>query len=220
MQSNSFLRYLTPAGLILLWWGYFGPWIQHRAAPLRMSGYMLSEWVHILPEVRAGAVPFAKPHYMLPLLLTILLTVTVLSKPGTKAMPKAAWLAIGALLAFSVYLLLVDPSILRWRDDVTMQKVIWWFAGTWVAAIVILLINIDGRGKNWSLLIQLALGVGIMVLDWWLITQVMPWIIGLFNMTPPIGNGWIASQVGGALVAVSAFAQRLQLRYAERLNQA
>ncbi len=173
---------------------------------------MLSEWVSILPEVRSGTAPFTKPHFMLPLLLTMVLTAAILSRNGTKKMARWRWGVIAAMLAFSVYLLLVDPSIIFLRNDATMQMVVWWFTGTWVAIVVFLLFNWSGSAKNWNLLLQLALTIGLMWLNWWLINNVMPWIIGLFNMTPPIGNGWIASQVGAFLLAVSAFLQRLQLR--------
>ena len=47
----------TSLGLLLLWLGYFLPWVPHQAAALSMGAYDLSDWVPLLPQVQMASMP-------------------------------------------------------------------------------------------------------------------------------------------------------------------
>ena len=47
------LRVLLPLGALLAFWGYVGPWVDHRVAGLAILGLDLGEYVKFLPLVRA-----------------------------------------------------------------------------------------------------------------------------------------------------------------------
>lgn len=53
-------------GLALAIVGYFGPWVDHKAAALVLTGQDMGEFVKFLPEVRAGAVPMIREFFYLP----------------------------------------------------------------------------------------------------------------------------------------------------------
>jgi hypothetical protein len=61
------LAWLLPlAGLVTLI-GYFGPWIDHAAAGLVVTGLDLAEYVKFLPGVRTGALSVWREGFYLPL---------------------------------------------------------------------------------------------------------------------------------------------------------
>src|SRR5512134_1265544 len=49
------MRLLLPLGAALAFWGYVGPWVDHRVAGLAILGLDLGEYVKFLPQVRDGA---------------------------------------------------------------------------------------------------------------------------------------------------------------------
>ena len=61
-------RWLLPLGLLLTLAGYFGPWVDHRAAGLVITGLDLGEYVKFLPAVRDGSIPLWRPGFYAPLL--------------------------------------------------------------------------------------------------------------------------------------------------------
>lgn len=62
------LRWLIPlAGLATLV-GYFGPWIDHAAAGLVVTGLDLAEYIKFLPSIRGGTVTVWRQGFYLPLL--------------------------------------------------------------------------------------------------------------------------------------------------------
>ncbi len=62
------LRWMVPLGALLALAGYFGPWVDHRAAGLVITGLDLGEYVKFLPEVRSGALRVWRLGYYLPLI--------------------------------------------------------------------------------------------------------------------------------------------------------
>lgn len=66
-SSNVILRWLVPlAGLATLI-GYFGPWIDHAAAGLVITGLDLAEYIKFLPAIRGGALSLWRQGFYAPL---------------------------------------------------------------------------------------------------------------------------------------------------------
>lgn len=61
------LRVLLPLGALLAFWGYVGPWVDHRVAGLAILGLDLGEYVKFLPLVRAGTTSLWREGFYLPL---------------------------------------------------------------------------------------------------------------------------------------------------------
>ncbi|MCB9137404.1 MAG: hypothetical protein H6642_03555 [Caldilineaceae bacterium] len=67
-RQYRLLRWLLPlAGLVMLV-GYFGPWINHAAAGLVVTGLDLAEYVKFLPGVRSGEISVRREAFYLPLI--------------------------------------------------------------------------------------------------------------------------------------------------------
>jgi len=62
----------VPLGIILALVGYWGPWVDHKAAALVLSGLDMAEFVKFLPEVQAGTELVIRELFYLPLLATAL----------------------------------------------------------------------------------------------------------------------------------------------------
>lgn len=60
-------RTLLLLGLVAALTGYFGPWVDHRAAGLVITGLDLGETVKFLPSVRSGEVLLWRPGFYAPL---------------------------------------------------------------------------------------------------------------------------------------------------------
>jgi len=68
------LRWLIPlAGLATLV-GYFGPWIDHAAAGLVVTGLDLAEYIKFLPSIRDGTLSIWRQGFYLPLLAVSLIS--------------------------------------------------------------------------------------------------------------------------------------------------
>jgi hypothetical protein len=75
-------RPLLPLGLLLTLVGYFGPWVDHRAAGLVITGLDLGEYVKFLPAVRDGSIHLWRPGFYAPLLLVGLTAALHAYRPG------------------------------------------------------------------------------------------------------------------------------------------
>lgn len=60
-------RWLILVGGLLALGGYFGPWVNHRAAGLVVTGLDLGEYVKFLPAVRSGQLTLWREGFYLPL---------------------------------------------------------------------------------------------------------------------------------------------------------
>jgi hypothetical protein len=66
LRAREVFRKVTPAALLLAFAGYLGPWVDHRAAALVLSGQDMGEFVKFLPEVREGRVFMERLLFYLP----------------------------------------------------------------------------------------------------------------------------------------------------------
>jgi hypothetical protein len=65
-------KWLLLLGLLLTLAGYWGPWVNHRAAGLVITGLDLAEYVKFLPTVRGGQITLWRESFYLPLVVVSL----------------------------------------------------------------------------------------------------------------------------------------------------
>jgi hypothetical protein len=95
---NRHARHLLPLGAVLALLGYFGPWINHAAAGLVVTGLDLAEYVKFLPEMLAGRLPLWREGFYLPLVAVSL----ALSLHAFDARLRYGWLWRIILLALAL----------------------------------------------------------------------------------------------------------------------
>ena len=99
------LRVLLPLGALLAFWGYVGPWVDHRVAGLAILGLDLGEYVKFLPLVRGGTTSLWREGFYLPLVAISLALSLCTWRPELRwPRPAVAWLmialqVIGAIVA-------------------------------------------------------------------------------------------------------------------------
>ncbi len=65
-RETWMLKRFVPLGIALVLVGYWGPWVNHKAAALVLSGLDMAEFVKFLPEVRAGTEFVIRELFYLP----------------------------------------------------------------------------------------------------------------------------------------------------------
>ncbi len=195
-MANSELRrsmlgaVVTYIGLVLLWLGYFLPWVPHRAAALSMGAYDLSDWVTRLPQVQAGSLPVGRMHFLALLALAVALTAGHVSWGGIRR-----WLllpaGLGALMLLPAY-----PSIMWYRTEAAVQAQLGLLAATLLVAAAFL----HWRHWRWIGLVQgvAAALLGTRALGGFLLVR--PVVGELYGALPPIGPGWYATLTACALI--------------------
>ena len=107
-RSLGLVAHLLPLALVLAMLAYWGPWVQHAAAALRLSGQDLGEFVKFIPAIRRGELSFPRQlFYVPPLVVTIVLVVLSVSRQ----LPYRTWLRV-VMLASSIAVLpgLLPPA--------------------------------------------------------------------------------------------------------------
>ncbi len=92
-------RLLLPVAVLLTLAGYFGPWVDHRAAGLVITGLDLGEFVKFLPPVRSGEVWLWRPGFYAPLVAA---SAACSLAAYRRAYAYPVWLRLGLLAAAAV----------------------------------------------------------------------------------------------------------------------
>ena len=189
--SRSVHAWLLPLGLVLLWAGYFGPWIPHAAAALSLNALDLSEWVTYLPQVRSGALAVGRLNFLAPLSFAI-----VLSSAWAWQLPRTRALLLVPLLGFGV---LTEPFLL-YGNDPELQSQMWILfatAGGCVLGAVL-------RGQRWYWAGFALLAACGLAANSWPLLLVRPIAGGLYGALPGLGWGWGITQLGAVLLVAGA----------------
>ncbi|MEM7134658.1 MAG: hypothetical protein AAF702_50820 [Chloroflexota bacterium] len=80
-ENERTVRWLIPFGALLTLFGYFGPWVDHNAAALVVTGLDLGEYVKFLVPVRNGTISLWREGFYLPL-ATVSLTLSLFAFRG------------------------------------------------------------------------------------------------------------------------------------------
>ncbi len=95
---ETLLRWLWPTALLLVFLGYTGPWVDHKAAGLVITGLDLGEYVKFLAPIRRGELSLWREGFYLPL-LAISLTASLIA---FRAELRYGWPMRALLLALAV----------------------------------------------------------------------------------------------------------------------
>ncbi len=60
-------------GLVLMIIGHFGPWVDHKASTLTVTGFELAEFAKFFPQVQGGTVPITRELFYLPFVMAFIL---------------------------------------------------------------------------------------------------------------------------------------------------
>ncbi|MFQ6014416.1 MAG: hypothetical protein ACE5NP_03100 [Anaerolineae bacterium] len=96
---------MTVLGIILALVGYWGPWVDHKAASLVLIGLDLAEFVKFMPQVREGSERVVRElFYLPPLAAAIGLTLVAASRRSIASRPwvRVFLIVVAAVLAFSI----------------------------------------------------------------------------------------------------------------------
>lgn len=94
--SLSFLAHALVCALALATVAFWGPWVQHPAAALRLSGQDLGEFVKFIPAIRRGDLSFPRQlFYVQPLVTAIVLVLLSVNRQ----LPYRGWVRVGMLVS-------------------------------------------------------------------------------------------------------------------------
>jgi len=196
-------RWLIPLGGLLALIGYFGPWVNHRAAGLVVTGLDLGEYVKFLPAVRGGQLMLWREGFYLPLVaVSLTFSMHAFRKPLRYPWPiRALLLALAMVAALNLLPPAWTPALLT-TPEFQMQT----------AALVICLLA-AGFSPFLALMPQplpkiIVIGLSIGAL-WFPISgflRVLPLISALYNH--PLQPGWGMFGLGlGLIILIGATLQ-------------
>ncbi len=179
-QVGRVLRVLLPLGALLAFWGYVGPWVDHRVAGLAILGLDLGEYVKFLPMVRGGTTSLWREGFYLPLVAISLALSLCVWRPELRwQRPVVAWLmiAVQVLGAIAAALNMLPPA---W----TPQRMLTPEFQQQLAAILLCLAAV-AFGPFLALLPRLVTGVFVFLLS--AVAAVVP-VIQFLRVLPQIAT--------------------------------
>lgn len=209
--SRSASRQRALGGLLVLLalLGYYGPWIQQRAAGLAWNAYDLFDLLRLLPQIEAGALHVNLHTLRLPLLgLGVLLPLGLAT-----ARPALRWSAAAVGACLSAATLPPYPQILTAWQTPGWNVVLWWGLGSIAGAGLAAGFGARlGRFRPWATLAWLG-GTGLPALLTF--RQLLPALAILQHTSVGPGWGtwvygvsWLGLLVGAGLRGVQVWRER------------
>ena len=100
------MKRFVPLGIALTLVGYWGPWVNHKAAALVLSGLDMAEFVRFLPEVQAGTELVIRELFYLPLLAAALCLALT---GGNRCLRYPLWARVVMVIIATVLTLIILP---------------------------------------------------------------------------------------------------------------
>jgi len=210
MRHRNFI--LASLGLALA--GFWGPWLTHPAAALRLNGFELSEWVTFLPGVRDGSLPFGRFTFLIPVatLISLFGIAAARSRSQASARRRArlsallpnAWLGWGLLFfALACVAAIFPPYEAFVRPDYWPEYQPQFIAACAASAGLILILALPDEVNDILQILLALLGGGYAL---WATLSL--WAVVLqFNVRWSIGLGWAAMLLGFAGLTLSGWAR-------------
>ncbi len=198
-------KYITfrSIGLVMLWIGYFLPWIPHEAAALNMGAYDLSNWVMLLPEVQKEGIAIGRMNFLMIMALIVLLSFELTLQGGFSQL---WWIfvCLGILIMIPSY-----PSIMFFRTD---TSVIWQIL---LIVVTLFLMIVLWLVRNWRFL-RLLQGFFTLLIG---LACLLPFLLmrhilnDYYGSIPDIGVGWYVTLLGLLFVVCSGIVNYLYTTY-------
>jgi len=205
-DSGVGIRHFILVGIILALVGYWGPWVDHEAAALVLSGLDMADFVKLLPGVRAGTERVVRELFYLPPLAAALCLALLALSPsplwrgeGFPRWVRAIMLIVAVLLALVV--LPPYPFVLRavWSPELRWQFI--------ASVLCLLLITVCGLCRRPSaslaawLMVALALAGAILPL--WQFFSIRDALDRVYGQPIRIGWGLWLTAAGFLIVAAA-----------------
>lgn len=206
IRSKSITAYLLLVSLLAVVPAYWGPWVGHNTAALRLSGQDLGEFVKFIPEIRRGQSHFPRQLFYLPPLACCACLAAI---AANRHLPYPRWLRLGMLfLALLVLPGLLPPAWGHPRELFTAEFVLQGLA----FMLGVLLVLAHGLFRRVPP-VPLAVALGVLALiglvpAQWAFWAIRPRIWAVYD-TPTIYLGWGLWLMQAAWFAVWIAAFRL-----------
>lgn len=196
----SWARWFIPLGGLLALIGYFGPWVNHRAAGLVVTGLDLGEYVKFLPAVRGGQLVLWREGFYWPLVaVSLAFSLYAFRKPLRYPWPlRALLLALAIVAALNLLPPAWTPGLLT-TPEFQMQT----------AALVICLLAAGFSPflalipQPFTQIIVIGLSIGALWFPISSFLRVLPLISALYNQ--PLQPGWGMFGLGlGLIILIGA----------------
>jgi hypothetical protein len=203
------VRLLLPLGWLLAAVGYYGPWINHPAAALTLSGVDLGEFVKFLPGVVDGSLRVVRQLLYLPPLAVVASVALLIGAQRLRYPWPLRVLVLGLAVPVSVQLL--PPA---WSPNSLMSAE--FRLQTIALGICSLLLGsfwLLGRLPPWlSGSVSAVLSVAAVGLSVWQFWAVKPEIDAVYGRPPAVGWGFYLCMTGLAVLTVGCVILVLRTR--------
>ena len=190
------MRRLVWPALILIGAGYFGPWVWHKTAALKLSADDLGEWLKFLPAWQSGQLAVTRELFYLPIWLTSiglgLMAGRIPSWPW-----KMAALALSLMLVFTP--LPKYPELLSAYRQPEFEPAFW---ATVVALVLSVAFTFLGArlSDRREALLWIVIGIAAALFAPWMFGRAIPEIDRAYHFS--IGWGLVVEVLGGVLLAL------------------
>lgn len=185
------VRFLASA-LILV--GFFGPWVAHRTAALRVTGYELSEFAKFFPQVQGGVVPVRRALFVVPLFASTISLALVVHRSKGRPLLRFGGTVLAALLGLAVlppYQSLLEPL---YRPQLILVAV-----GLLLTLSTPLTSRFSERVRSMLFLLTAIIGI---IPALWQYVLLRPLIGGLYEARILPGWGLIVCTAGSLLLSL------------------
>ena len=191
--STSNVRWLILFGAMLALLGYFGAWVDHKAAALVVTGLDLGEYVKFLVPVRNGTISLWREGFYLPLLVVSLTLSLFAFRPECRY----GWPAriFFLLFAWIASLNMLPPAwspgrLVMPEFQLQTGAILFCLAASLVSPLLALL------PKRLPLVVMTLLGVGALVLPVRNFWRILPTLNDLYQSQVTTGWGPYVMMVG------------------------
>jgi hypothetical protein len=199
-------------GLVLIFVGYFGPWLPHKTAALSVTGFELAEFAKFFPQVQGGVEAIYRSLFYIPLVVAFILLGILASQSTIRVVRLIVPLLAVVVLFAAILPYPVVESVrhaLSTRSPLTldlqyMGHLVLLLVGSVLSLLAPLARRLPRRVRD-ALILLLALAGA--ALAGWQVVLLYPLVDALYTVRVGIGWGMVTCMVGfGLLLLSSAYA--------------
>lgn len=182
--------------------GYFGPWVGHKTAALTRTGFELSEFAKLFPQVQSGAVRIIRAFLFTPPIAAGLALSALIYRHRCGNLVRVAGTIFGVLLALTAvppYEYLGDP---RYRGQLAMAA-----GGLLLVLLSPLTRRLSSRAHNCVNAVLAVMGI---VPALWQFSLLRPLVATVYNRPVELGWGVMICTIGFAVLLVYATIRTIQ----------
>ena len=182
--------------------GYFGPWIDHKTAALTRTGFELSEFAKLFPQVQSGEVGIIRAFLFTPPIAGGLALSALIYRHKRGNLVRVAGTIFGILLALTAippYEYLGDP---QYRGQLVLAA-----GGLLLVLLSPLTRWLSARAHNGVTVVLAVVGA---VPALWQFSLLRPIVAAVYNKPIQLGWGLMTCSIGYAALLVYATTRMIQ----------